>query len=110
MSVLSIQAQRLAEDGLSPSEIEEHLIRDGNPPAQVKEVLASLEDWQADLRSQQAARAGGEGSGAGALHLAIGCILLVLGVVGSLAGPKIFIGAIAVGVLRVARGVAQLAG
>lgn len=110
MSVLSIQAQRLAEDGLSPSQIEAHLIQEGNPPARVKEVVASLEEWQAQLRAQQAASSGGEGTGAGALHLAIGCVLLVLGIVGSLAGPKIFVGAIAVGVIRLARGVAQLAG
>lgn len=108
MSILSIQAQRLAEDGLSPSQIEQHLLHEGNAPDQVKAAVASLGEWLESLRATQAASAQDSGSGA-AVNLILGGVLLTLGVLGSLAGPKLFIGAIGVGLFRLVKGFALAA-
>ena len=50
----------------------------------------------------------GGSSGGGIGNILLGLLLLALGIGGSLAGPKIFIGATIVGALRLFRGIGQL--
>lgn len=117
MSVLSVQAQRLSEDGLSHREIEAHLVSEGNSPEHVRDVVASLSDWIDDTRHAQARATDlsprpnqGVTVARGLFDLVFGLGLVVLGTGGSLVGAKIFIGAIVVGLYRVGRGVVRLAG
>jgi hypothetical protein len=112
MSILAVQAQRLAEDGLSPGEIEAQLIREGNPPETVKATVASLGRWVQQTKAAQSKATnlneGGASRSGGGADIAIGVFFLLLGIGGSFAGPKIFIGAIVVGVARLIRGFGRL--
>jgi hypothetical protein len=114
MSVLSAQAQRLAEDGLSHSEIEAHLIGEGNAPEQVRQVVDSLSSWITQTRRSQASASDlGDSSshaGSGVFDLGLGALLFFGGVAASLTGNTLFIGAVLVGMFRLARGVVRLAG
>jgi hypothetical protein len=113
MSVLSAQAQRLAEDGLSHSEIEAHLIGEGNAPEQVRKVVDSLSSWITQTRRHQSSAGDLSGAGSGLsgwADLGFGAVLFSVGVVASLTGNAIFIGAVLVGMFRLFRGVARLAG
>jgi hypothetical protein len=108
MSILAAQAQRLAEDGLTEQEIEAHLVSEGHAPALVRATVAGLPEWM--MRGNEAGEApDGGGSGlSGGVDFALGALLLSGGILGSMMGTKIFIGAIFVGGYRVLRGMASL--
>jgi len=107
MSILAAQAQRLAEDGLTEQEIEAHLVSEGHAPEVVRATVAGLPEWM--MRGNEAGEASDGGNGlSGGVDFALGALLLIGGLLGSLAGPKIFIGAIFVGGYRLLRGMASL--
>jgi hypothetical protein len=108
MSMVMAQATKLQDDGLSKQDIVRELMRQGFSAADAQGAVANMSDWQLQNRDAQAASAGSDGasSGGGGVNVAIGMGLIVLGLVASAAGPKLFIGVIVVGAIRVMRGLA----
>jgi hypothetical protein len=114
MSVLHAQVQRLVEDGLSHQEIEQHLVGQGHPPEQVRKVVGSYSGWIDELQQREVRNEGYATGSTGSTawgpmgNIMLGLLLLGLGLL-SLGTSRIFIGAMLVGVFRLARGLAGLA-
>jgi hypothetical protein len=108
MSMVMAQATKLQDDGLSKQDIVRELMRQGFSEADAQGAVANMTDWQLQNRNSQAeyAASSGASSGGGGMNVAIGVGLIVLGLVASAAGPKLFIGVIVVGAIRIMRGLA----